>query len=130
MARQSKKANASDKGDRMFYYWRLLVKQRIYRQHKDVLVQLEGGEERVGKLEQTLETVLVDYERLLEKIAERKKEIEDKTEADRNGERMAKRVGKRKIVDDDEDDENDGEEANGAGEEVGKMAAKKPKVGL
>ena len=127
-ARLTRKAAASDKGDRAFYYWRLLVKQRIYRQHKDLLAQLDG-DERVEKLEQTLNTQWEDYERLLEKMdlsgaAEAKGDKEEREEgkdgAASDGAAAGLSVrGKRKIVDDDEDEDE---------EEEKDVAAKKAKV--
>ena len=98
-ARLTRKANASDKGDKAFYYWRLLVKQRIYRQNKDQLMQVDH-EERVEKLEETVATQWRDYERLLEKMEEHG--AEEEIEEDEGARR--ERKGKRKIVDDEDED--------------------------
>ncbi|KAI4156733.1 MAG: hypothetical protein LQ340_000047 [Diploschistes diacapsis] len=122
--RLTRKAWASDEGDRAFYYWRLLVKQRIYRQHKDLLIQIEG-DERVEKLEQTLARQWEDYERLLGKMEQGPRDEEQGAESagdngpaqNESASRARSGRGKRKIVDD-EDEESDEEQG----------AAKKPKI--
>jgi histone acetyltransferase 1 len=47
--------------------WKLLVKARLYRQHRDILGQLEH-KERVEKLEETCASVEFEYARLLDKV--------------------------------------------------------------
>jgi histone acetyltransferase 1 len=68
--------------------WQLLVKQRIYRQNKDTLGQLEIPE-RVEKLEETVRSVEFEYARLLEKHSR----ISNHSVSDAAN-------GKRKLVDD------------------------------
>ena len=134
-ARLIRKGAASNRDDRAFYYWRLLVKQRVYKQHRDVLAQMELGE-RVEKLEETLEVQWRDYERLLLKMGEKaaKEGFADEQDGDGAGEPMDLATdgtadaasggrAKRKVIDDDEDEE----AAADVGE--GQMAAKKPKTG-
>ena len=105
-SRLTQRGRASNLDDRTFYYWRLLVKQRVYKQNKDVLIQLDRGE-RGDKVEQTVGEIVGDYERLLRGI-EKWKEAEQThmengvAEANR-GER--KERGKRKILDDEEDED-------------------------
>lgn len=108
-ARLTQRGKSSDEGDRAHYYWRLLVKQRIYKQNKDLLIQLEK-EERVEKLEQTLEMQKAGYEQLLERL---------QTDVAEEGEGVAVREGgrkKRKIVEEDDDEEEEEGVENGNGE--------------
>ena len=100
-ARLTQRGKASDQNDRAFYYWRLLVKQRVYKKNKDVLIQLDRGE-RVDKVEQTVGEVAGDYERLLRGM--------EKWEGGESGGSSVRRErAKRKtIVVDDEDEEDEG----------------------
>ena len=102
-ARLTQKGQAKDEGDRAYYFWRLLVKQRIYKQHRDILIQLEPSE-RVEKLEETLASQTQDYERLLSAIKERG------SKQNENGSAPLTSRGKRKIMDDDDDDDAESEE--------------------
>ena len=63
-ARLTQRGKAAEGDDRVYYYWRLLVKQRVYKQNRDLLAQLERVE-RIEKVEQTVGEVVGDYERLL-----------------------------------------------------------------
>lgn len=102
-ARLTQRAKASDEGDRALYLWRLLVKQRIYRQNKDIMAQFDLPE-RVEKLEQTLEGQIADYERLLSRIEEARslggtqEDVEGATT-----DRVPAR-NKRRVLDDDDDE--------------------------
>ncbi|MCJ1319997.1 histone acetyltransferase 1 [Xylographa vitiligo] len=97
-ARLTQRAKATDEGDRAYYYWRLLVKQRIYKKNKDVLIQLDRAE-RIDKVEEALGEQGGDYERLL-------RGMEGKGGG--NGEVGVRRErGKRKVVDEDEDEDED-----------------------
>ena len=66
-ARLTQRGRAIDQGDRAYYYWRLLVKQRIYKRNKDLLIQLDRTE-RIEKVEETLGDQGADYERLLRNL--------------------------------------------------------------
>ena len=101
-ARLTRKGAATDEGDRMFYYWRLLVKQRIYRQNRDVLVQLDAAE-RVEKLEETVAGQTEAYERLLEGMEKRRQK--DMQGEDTGSLGTSTGRGKRKVVGGDEDEE-------------------------
>ncbi|KAL8847768.1 MAG: hypothetical protein Q9221_007216 [Calogaya cf. arnoldii] len=68
-ARLTQKAKAKNEDDRRWYYWRLLVKQRVYKRNRDVLAQLERVE-RVEKVEETVGEVVGEYERLLRRLGE------------------------------------------------------------
>ena len=82
----------------------MLAKQRLTRHNKDTLQQLEV-EERVEKLDETLESVIVGYDKVLERC-EDKKLISigvDGTDAAVNG-RAPNKTKKRNVVDEDEDE--------------------------
>ena len=96
-ARLTQRGRAIDHGDRAYYYWRLLVKQRIYKRNKDLLIQLDRTE-RIDKVEETLGDQEADYERLL-------RNLEGKgIGSDEIGTRRER--GKRKIIDDEDEDDN------------------------
>ena len=114
-SRLTQRGRSSNLDDRAFYYWRLLVKQRIYKQNKDVLIQLDRGE-RADKVEQTVGEVAGDYERLLRgiekwKTAERESSgigIKGSKDAAAASSAEGKRDrGKRKIISDDDEDGDD-----------------------
>lgn len=108
-ARLTRGARSAGEEDRRWFYWRLLVKQRIYRKNRDVLMQLERME-RVEKVEETVGEQVGDYERLLRRMKERE------AEGDRDEVTVGRREpvvgtggsrrdrGKRKVVDDEESD--------------------------
>lgn len=104
-ARLTQRGRATDPNDRAFYYWRLLVKQRVYKKNKDVLIQLDRRE-RIDKVEQTVGEVAGDYERLL-----RGMEKWAGGEAGAGSERRDR--AKRKVVDEDEDDGDEDVEMGG-----------------
>lgn len=112
-ARLTRRGNSTDPDDKAFYYWRLLVKQRIYKKNKDVLVQLDRGE-RIDKVEQALGEQAGDYERLL-----RGMEKWDVAGGGGDGAVSERREkGKRKVVDEDEDEEMEGGDAKRARSEA------------
>lgn len=134
MARISRKDRATDEWDRAYYFWRLLVKQRLYKHNKELLAQLEL-EERVEKLEETLNGVERDYVRLLEAVAKREKKIEGTgalqamhpATGDTLMNKLEKRVPvKRRVVDEDDEDEEgqngEGVTTNGAPDAARKKA--------
>lgn len=110
-ARITRRERAADANDRAYYFWRLLVKERIYRRNVDQLAQLERSE-RVEKVEESLAAVQDEYVRIL-KGAERRGKLLGVAGGEAGGVKRRKRV-----VDDDDEDE----------EEVGRVAGKKPKV--
>ncbi|KAL8998651.1 MAG: hypothetical protein Q9169_002311 [Polycauliona sp. 2 TL-2023] len=111
--RLTQKARAKGEDDRRWYYWRLLVKQRVYKRNRDVLAQLERVE-RVEKCEETVGEVVGEYERLLRRMGEKgggegrgeDEEEEDgdgvgEREGDGDGEKVGlgrRERGKRKVV--------------------------------
>lgn len=131
-ARLTQRGRASDPDDRAFFYWRMLVKQRVYRKNKDVLIQLDRLE-RAEKVEQTVGEVAGDYERLLREMGKfgrsgsgggtsAAKTGKDTTENSSSllssstaAAAAGRSRGKRKVIDDDDDDEDDDDEAGGNG---------------
>lgn len=124
VARTTRKDKASDLNDRAYYFWRLLVKHRLYKHNLDQLAQLEP-EERVEKLDQALSGVENDYIRILEEVERRvarlknadvsmKDEDEDedndyddeaKSTKRRRRLMQKEKAKKRKIVEDEDEDE-------------------------
>jgi histone acetyltransferase 1 len=100
-SRLTQKAKSADIDDRTFYYWRLLVKQRIYKQHRDVLVTLDSGD-RVEKLEATVTSQTDEYLRLLRRIEDEPRPSDSDAPP-----AATQRAGKRKIIEDDDDDDDD-----------------------
>ena len=106
-----RRGETKDRGLRSYYFWKLLVKQRVYKRNKDTLMQLER-EERIDKVEETVASVQADYERLLERMAKLSPD-----EKNGGGSAIAVRQrGKRKtVVEDGVDSSHDeeGEEESG-----------------
>ncbi len=104
-ARITRKAASADNHDRSYYFWRLLVKERLYRHNLDQLSQLDHGE-RIKKLEETLKSVQQDYERLLDRAESRLNDIQPRQlNIEAAGSKRRKRV-----VDEDEDEDIDEDE--------------------
>ncbi|KAI5304249.1 histone acetyltransferase 1, partial [Ascosphaera atra] len=97
------KWRAKDENDRRYYWWRMLVKQRLYKKNKDVLMQAEA-EERLDALDTTLGSVEEGYEEVLEALGAREAQLA------REGEGI-QRTGKRKVVSDSGDEDATEEEA-------------------
>ncbi|OIW33504.1 histone acetyl transferase HAT1-like protein [Coniochaeta ligniaria NRRL 30616] len=68
--------------------WKLLVKARLYRQHKDILGQLDVAE-RLEKLEETVASVEFEYARLLVLLESRVNKSRQELENSSNGKRKA-----------------------------------------
>ena len=99
--RITKRGKSANESDRTWYYWRLLVKQRVYKKNKDFLAQLDRTE-RIEKVEEQVGELAADYERLL-RTMEKRKYLGD-GELNSGGSEKKER-GKRKVVlEDDEDD--------------------------
>lgn len=102
-SRITRKEKASNEMDRMYYLWRLYVKERLYIFNRDQLVQLDR-EERVEKLESAVDSVLEGYVKMLERVETREQETSANGDVKVIG--GAPQKGKRKmVVVDDEDDE-------------------------
>ena len=63
-ARITRKAASADISDRRYYFWRLLVKERLYKHNYDALAQMDHSE-RVEKIDETITSVQEGHERLL-----------------------------------------------------------------
>ena len=130
-ARLTQRGKSTNSDDRAYYYWRLLVKQRVYKQNRDLLAQLERVE-RIDKVEQTVGEVVGDYERLLQGLASRQGEggvSEPKPEAGAGAERTGrkgKERGKRKIIPDEDGDLGGDERPSGTEGENTEAAAVPP----
>lgn len=114
-ARITRKDRASDENDRAYYFWRLIVKQRLYKFNLDQLAQLDL-EERIDKLEETLGGVERDYVRILDMVEKRsarsKQDADTASDAaviaiatEASAASASRRGKKRKILDDDDEDE-------------------------
>ncbi|KAG8531443.1 uncharacterized protein KY384_003072 [Bacidia gigantensis] len=103
-ARLTQKGRSSNPDDRAFYYWRLLVKQRVFKQNKEQLGQLDRGE-RADKVEQTVGEIVGDYERLM-LMMKKWQEAEAKSNENEDQRQLngPKDRGKRKVLEDDDDD--------------------------
>jgi histone acetyltransferase 1 len=77
-----KKHKAEDENDRRYYWWRMLVKQRLYKRSRDMLIQLDLSD-RIQKLDETLTNVEEGYEALLKAFVARE---ENNTIKDQGGE--------------------------------------------
>ncbi|OAP65217.1 hypothetical protein AYL99_01189 [Fonsecaea erecta] len=111
-----KGARAPNPDDRTYYWWRLLLKQRIIKKNKDLLSQMPL-EERLPHIEDSARGQEDEYEGLILSYALRK---EKEADSHGNGEPSAV-VRKRKVVEDDEDE--DEEPLNGEASQ-----SKRPKV--
>lgn len=96
-----KGSRALNVDDRKYYWWRLLLKQRIMKKNKDMLQQI-ALEDRVPQIEDSARAQEDEYEGLLLTYALRKSKQEDRQG---NGEPSV--VRKRKVVDSDEDESDD-----------------------
>ncbi|KAF2270294.1 histone acetyltransferase type B [Lojkania enalia] len=106
IARITRKDKSSNENDRKYYFWRLALKDRIYRQNADVLEQLEDPTERVERLENAVDDVQNEYTDRLNGI-DRRAEWETDDEEVQNGE--TSRAKRKRVVIDEDDDEADGE---------------------
>ena len=99
-----------DAVDRTYYWWRILLKQRIYRKNRDSLVQLDF-EEKYSAIEDSARGQEDEYEGLLMLFALREAGAEGLVG---NGHKGASAGSsstsrKRKIVEEDDDDDDDDE---------------------
>ncbi|KAE8148443.1 histone acetyltransferase type B catalytic subunit [Aspergillus avenaceus] len=118
-----KKFKADDPNERRYYWWRMLVKQRLYKRSRDILIQLEMSE-RVEKLEETVTNVEEGYEALLKVFMAREEALKAKQEesgessetsvldegSSSNDTPRDQRAKRKFTVEDDDEDEEDEEE--------------------
>lgn len=69
-----KKYNAEDPNERRYYWWRMLVKQRLFKRSRDILIQLEMSD-RIEKLEETVTNVEEGYEALIKVFTAREEAL-------------------------------------------------------
>ncbi len=101
------KSKTSDPHDKSYYWWRLILKQRIFKKNRDVLLQLEGNE-RQQKIDEAARAQEDEYEKLLLIFATSKaKEPLKNGNSERAGERVVRDRKRKLVVDEDEEDESD-----------------------
>lgn len=103
--------------DRTYYWWRILLKQRIYRKNKDVLIEADP-EEKYTQIEDSARGQEDEYEGLLMGFALKQ---EDADNAAVQASSSGSTVRKRKAVVDDDDEEEEEEEG---GDEMRSKRAK------
>ena len=114
------KTKAPDPNDKAYYWWRLILKQRIYKKNRDQLQQLDL-EERRPKVEDAARAQEDEYEKLLLAFAAlASKEMVQNGNGSAGESSRLSHERKRKIVEDDDDDEDD--EPNSTRESEGKKA--------
>ena len=69
-ARIIRKAKAASKEDRHYYFWRLVVKDRLFKRNRDELLQLDE-EERRGKVDDLIPGIQSEYEGILDGVERR-----------------------------------------------------------
>jgi histone acetyltransferase 1 len=94
------KARATDPADKVYYWWRLILKQRIYKKNKDQLQQVDL-EERRSKVEDAARAQEDEYEKLLLSFAA----LASKDLLQNGSGPYPLQERKRKIIADDEDDD-------------------------
>ncbi|KAI4726434.1 histone acetyltransferase type B catalytic subunit [Aureobasidium sp. EXF-10728] len=99
--RISRREKSTNEMDRAYYFWRLYVKHRLYITNRDTLAQLDA-EERVERLEATIENIQADYDRLLD-LAGKRDALADSHTASSNA--TSKRKKKAVVESDEEDDD-------------------------
>lgn len=110
------KHNSKDADDRTYYWWRILLKQRIFRKNKDVLKSMEM-EEMLTKIEDSARGQEDEYEGLLMLFALRqadKEGLAGSASIRANGDDEPMSSGqsssrKRKVIEDDDDEEDEEE---------------------
>ena len=111
-------ARATNEDQRKYYWWRILLKQRILKKNKDVLVQLPM-EDRLSHIEDSARGQEDEYEGMLLLYAlNLDKEQRRNGNGSANGESSGIPSRKRKVVEDDDDDDDDGDSVD----------SKKPRV--
>ena len=103
------KSKGKDPHDRSYYWWRMILKQRIYKKNKDILQQLEV-EERLLKVEESVRAQEDEYEKLLLLYAAQaeKKNPQNGNAVSDGGGGPSKERKRRLIVDEDEELEDEG----------------------
>ena len=101
------KSRTSDPHDKFYYWWRLILKQRVFKKNRDVLLQLEG-DERHQRVDEAARAQEDEYEKLLLFFATSKEKEGGKAVNGHSGVGSVIRDRKRKmIVDEDENEDED-----------------------
>ncbi len=101
------KSKVSDPNDKLYYWWRLLLKQRIFKKNRDILMQLEGNE-RHQRIDEAARAQEDEYEKLLLFFATSKaKECLKNGNSEKVKELVVRDRKRKLIVQEDEDDEVD-----------------------
>ncbi|KAJ5805223.1 hypothetical protein N7474_011110 [Penicillium riverlandense] len=109
-----KKHRVDDVNDRRYYWWRMLIKQRLFKKHRSLLSELDATD-RVEKLDETVRNVEEGYDVTLQALEGRLPDVQDEPPVAVSGSRDG-RVKRKLTISDDEDEEN------------GTEFAKRPKV--
>lgn len=97
------KSKASDPHDRVYYWWRLILKQRIFKKNRDILLQVEG-DERQQRIEEAARAQEDEYEKLLLFFATSKaRETSNHSNGENAGESVVRERKRKMVIDDDED---------------------------
>jgi histone acetyltransferase 1 len=101
-------ARAADEELRKYYWWRILLKQRILKKNKDLLVQLDM-EERLSRIEDSARGQEDEYEGMLLLYAMNlmKEEERNGDGSVNGGESSGMPSRKRKVIDEDDDDDDE-----------------------
>lgn len=131
-ARLTRKDKASNEYDRQYYFWRLAVKARIYKQNEDVLDQMKDEPElRNEQLEKSVDSQEEEYDERLEAL-ERREDLasgaaegaSDEEEEDGTSNAdivVTSRSRKRaRVVEEDEDDDSEDDDES--------VSSKRPKI--
>jgi len=116
--RITRKEKSTNEMDRAYYLWRLYVKQRLMIANLDTLAQLDR-EERIERLEATIENIQVDYDRLLELARKRARSHDNQAGSTHSSSKRKKKV----VVESDE-----GEDDAEAGDVAPVSSKKKRKI--
>jgi histone acetyltransferase 1 len=99
------KSKASDPHDKFYYWWRLILKQRIFKKNRDILLQLDG-DERHQRTDEAARAQEDEYEKLLLFFATSKaKEALKNGTGEMAGEPVVTHRKRKMVADEDEDDE-------------------------
>lgn len=97
------KSKTSDPNDKFYYWWRLILKQRIFKKNRDILLQLDSNE-RHSRVDEAARAQEDEYEKLLLLFAASKAKETLKNGNGEMTEEPGVRNRKRKIVIDEEDE--------------------------
>lgn len=103
------KSKASDPNDKFYYWWRLILKQRIFKKNRDLLLQLER-DERHQKTDEAARAQEDEYEKLLLIFATSNAKEPLKNENGEKAGELVVRDRKRKLVIDEDEDEDEDED--------------------